>query len=99
MRVEVKTLKPVLRKNDSDYLQCSLFEPATIAIGKTLGAIRYASCAQCARGFTARWDLSLRGQLPTSGWFHSPKALSRIGEQHQPRAYWQQGQTVHPDTV
>ena len=45
---DVNAQAPVFRKNISDYPQCSLLETATIAIGKTLGAIRCAPCAQCA---------------------------------------------------
>ena len=36
MAADVKTLTPVLRRNISDYPQCSLLETATIAIAKPL---------------------------------------------------------------
>ena len=40
MRVEVKTQKPVLRKNVSDYPQYSELEVATAAIGQPLAVSR-----------------------------------------------------------
>ena len=43
MAADVKAQTSVLRKNVSDYPQCSLLETATIATGKTLGATQTAS--------------------------------------------------------
>ena len=39
MAADMKTQISVLRKNSSDYPQCSFLETATISIGKTLPAI------------------------------------------------------------
>ena len=46
MGVEVKTQASVLRKNSSDYPQCSLLETATNAIAKTLAASGGQHCGQ-----------------------------------------------------
>ena len=43
MAADVKTQTSVLRKNISDYPQCSLLETATNAIAKTLSASDYSA--------------------------------------------------------
>ena len=66
MAADVKIQTFALRKNISDYSQCSLLEAATIASAKTLGAIA-ALLAPNVRAVTPRSrDLSLPRQLPTS---------------------------------